>query len=168
LAYSWDNLFLACIGCNNPKGNDFPVNGTRITAARNGDNANIHQLATIYHAIEQPVFPHPEIDFPENYLVFDTEGSINSNNADYRYFIENCDLKRMELKDARKSIYQTEFEDEFKLIVTSNEDAAIQKSQILNLIETFENTTMQMNLPFLGFRRYIYNEILEPLKGHYL
>lgn len=169
LAYSWDNLFLACIGCNNPKGNDFPLNanGTRITAARNGDIANIHQLATIYHSIELPVFPHPEIDFPENHLEFNIEGEINSNNADYQYFIIHCNLNRTELKDARKRIYQEEFEDEFKLIILSDEDAMTQKSQIITLIEAFEASTIQINLPFIGFRRYIYREFIAPIKIYY-
>lgn len=166
LAYSWDNLFLACIGCNNPKGNDFPINGTKITAARSGDIHNIHQLAAVYHSIEQPVFPHPEIDFPENYLEFDTEGKVKSDNRNYQIFIDTC-LNRTELNDARKRIYQEEFEDEFKLILLSDEDEATQKSKIITLIETFEAATMQMDLPFLGFRRYIYSTFIAPIKIHY-
>jgi len=162
LAYSWDNLFLACIGCNNPKDDDFPVIGTPILSARTGDIHKIHKLAFCYYFTEYPKYPHPEINYPEYFLMYTTEGDIKVNHtipnqdADYQYFIDNCDLKREELVTARKKVYQDEFRDKYKGIIHDTSLTNVDKDiKVKGLVAKFIQSAQDETKDFLGFRRYI-------------
>lgn len=166
LAYSWDNLFLACVGCNNPKDNDFPVVGTRILAARLGDINKIHGLALEYYFIECPKYPHPEINYPENFLKYNINGEVSPNasipnhDADYAYFITKCNLNREELKTARKKVYVEEFRDKYKAIVNSNRRKTKKDDDVKRLVRNFITASKDKTKPFLGFRRYVIKYIL--------
>lgn len=108
LAYSWDNLLLACRVCNNQKSARFPVlkqfnyQGEAFSA--------IHTASNFYNTNEHPFIINPENETPESLqqlLVFDLNtGKIIAKNNNIRATatIQICDLNRIELIQSRKSI----------------------------------------------------------------
>lgn len=71
LAYEWDNLFLSCTKCNQRnKKNYFPL----ITPERRAINHNYNIND------EDPIFIHPVLEDPENFIEFDNETPIAKEN----------------------------------------------------------------------------------------
>lgn len=164
LTYSWDNLLLCCKGCNNPKDNDFPFEGTQITTPRANDldAANIHNLAVDYNAVELPLYPHPELENPISHLTFDTKGLVHSENHRYQHLIKICGLNERELLvEARKKIYD-DFKTEYDLI-QSISIAKEDKVLILKrLVGDFAKKCITKQ-PFTAYRLYLLKNIIVPL-----
>jgi len=79
LAYSWDNLILACPKCNGHKDINFELNGVRHSFENNEQNLrSINTLSAIYDLSEQPKMVNPEIVDPSNDLTFSKDGKIDS------------------------------------------------------------------------------------------
>lgn len=85
LGLEWTNLFPTCTGCNNNKGNEFPLFSERNRMKK--ENAPFDELGRIIavkcnanHQImldEKPSFLHPEIDLPEKYFKFEPSGKAS-------------------------------------------------------------------------------------------
>jgi uncharacterized protein (TIGR02646 family) len=92
LAYEWDNLFLACSGCNQRhKQNLFPL--------LNPDDRSIDHKSPNY---EQPLFIDPSQDNPEDFISFQGERAIAINdNRRAQTTIANLKLNRRNLSEAR-------------------------------------------------------------------
>lgn len=106
LAYSWTNLLLACVLCNQlskptyrgeiiGKGNRFPVEKFRATLPH-----EIHK--------EEPLLLNPVFDDPSKYLDIDETGVIFAINNNKRGFttIKVLGLNERGLPEARKNIYE--------------------------------------------------------------
>lgn len=104
LGNEWTNLFPTCKGCNQNKGNDFPLMShyykiKEYTAPFDENNklirerckANAPELLR-----EQPLFIHPEIIQPEKYFSFEISGKAIVN--------ETVQLDKYELQQAGKMI----------------------------------------------------------------
>lgn len=164
LAYSWDNLLLCCKGCNQPKGDDFPLEGTQITTASPSDLAvnTIHCLAVTYNAIELPLYPHPEIENPRLHLIFDTKGLIDSENPRYKYLIEKCKLnERQELVELRKKIYD-DFKMEYDIIQIASISNEEKTARLMDLVQGFIKKCTPKE-PFTAYRLYVFKHIIKPL-----
>ncbi len=104
LAFSWDNLLLACEYCNVNKRKKFRIQGIRI----NYQNETFQQIQTItqqYDKIEIPSLLNPEqvVSF-EPHFTFNLNGEIVEISDKMKYTIETCDLNRIELIEKRYKI----------------------------------------------------------------
>ena len=104
LAYSWDNLLLACPTCNQNKGNNFEILKDKINF-EHSDLKQIHNLIKKYDKAEEPKFFNPEQTDPKSHIIFDKEGTIKSNNERLEFTIEKCKLNRDYLKDERRRLF---------------------------------------------------------------
>jgi uncharacterized protein (TIGR02646 family) len=95
LSYNWDNLLLACQICNQRhKKNHFPL--------RNNTNRAISHDQDI--ASEEPLFIHPTLDNPENFITFREEVPVAiSGNDRGTITIDRLGLNRETLNDQRRS-----------------------------------------------------------------
>jgi len=107
LAFSWDNLLLACGACNSSKGSCFDIQGTRVDYHEKYINYQLDNLQTIIKEldiIEKPLLVNPEQEdqqFFDKNLIFTTTGKILSRNMRLRYTIRVCNLNRKELIELR-------------------------------------------------------------------
>jgi len=159
LAYSWDNLLFACLGCNSHKNNHFDILLKRVTKFQLD---NIHQLGVKYDIKEQNLFVNPESTPDiETKLVFDKKGNIESGDKAMNYTIKTCQLNRPELADERKKIY-----DNFVKKLKSRFLLARPKEQMLesvrDLIKDFKDDAQNPKNEYLAFRKYLINHKLIP------
>jgi len=89
LGLEWSNLLLSCPKCNGKgaKGSRFPIRGVRATAFHPVDATGVLNRAACYLntnplLAEDPLLLNPEIDHPEQFLTFNTNGYIVSHGAD--------------------------------------------------------------------------------------
>lgn len=160
LAYSWDNLLLACPTCNQDhKGIQFDIDGKR-AKYRASDLPEIHNLCQKYNKTEKPQLLHPEYDNFEDIWIFDCEGIISSNDIRGAYTIKTCGLDRKWLNDARVEILN-DFVEELKdyIIKFENEPEKLELS--LNIIyERFAKEAENESKQFLAFRDYALKHII--------
>jgi len=129
LAYDWDNLFLACIKCNQRnKKNLFPL----LDESKRAKNHH----ASITN--EEPLFIHPEFDDPENHITFDgpfIKPKKNSNKG--RTTIKELNLRRIDLYEERKQIHDVvqALIGLYQLIPSYISERQISKKQTLNLLK---------------------------------
>lgn len=78
LAYRWSNYFIACGGCNRSKGNKWPKKGSYV---------------------------RPDTGKPEDWFVFDEDGSVRATRADARRTVDDFKFNRqLLLKWRRRAI----------------------------------------------------------------
>lgn len=94
LSYDWENLLLSCQICNQRhKKNHFPL--------RNGANRALSHMHDI--AVEEPLFTHPTIDNPEDFITFHDEMSVPINGSDRGTMtIDRLGLNREDLSYYRR------------------------------------------------------------------
>ncbi len=110
LAFSWDNLLLACPNCNTNKGTNFDITGKKVVFTSSEDNLkSINTLSANYNIEEQPKMVNPEVVNPEGLIDFNRNGVISSVDDRFVYTINKCKLDRDYLNDERRKIYD-EFE----------------------------------------------------------
>ncbi len=88
LAYSWDNLFLACAGCKEAKGAKFPVADRRFGPDENLEN-------------ESRLLLNPFVEDPEQHLVYLETGEVASLDIRGVSTIAICSLNRPDLVYSR-------------------------------------------------------------------
>jgi len=110
LCYEWTNLVPVCSGCNNAKSTKFPLvpsKGKRVTEPPM-DNGCLDMEACLVdsgiHIAEEPLLLNPEVDRPEEHLVFLPTGEINGTSLKGENSIKICQLDRDELIGARKGV----------------------------------------------------------------
>jgi len=108
LAFSWDNLLLACTKCNSSKGCCFEIVGTRADYEKDYADlslAEVQDLITTLDETEKPLLVNPEQEeqsFFDEHLAFDMKtGEISSKNKRLAHTIHICNLKRDELNKLR-------------------------------------------------------------------
>jgi len=104
LAYSWDNLLLACGSCNSAKGDRFATTNTQVTY-NNEPFTDIHTLGSDYDTLELPMIINPEKEDVLKLLKYDKNAKISSDNPRVNHTIEiACKLNRDELLQLRETI----------------------------------------------------------------
>jgi len=101
LAYSWDNLLLSCGSCNSSKKDDFKIKNNMVIY-KNEKFIDIHQLGKFYDKVEEPLIINPEKDNVLEYIRYDLNAMVSSDNDRVKYTIEKaCNLNRKELIQKR-------------------------------------------------------------------
>lgn len=95
LAYSWDNLFLACAACNGKKSTTFPLEDPGQRARSCHDEV----------ACEAPELVNPSEDDPRDHIYFRDEVPCHWTKKGWRT-IEVLDLRRNDLHDLRFTYIQ--------------------------------------------------------------
>jgi hypothetical protein len=154
LAYSWDNLLLACDNCNIYKGKKFEIRGKRAKCPNIESLKNINTIASDKYDIqEHPMLINPEQIDPKPYLKFEKDGRILSDNENFEYTIKICKIDRKYLNDERKKII-----DKFRRGVTSelveNQTIGEQKHAINVLVRHFLEEANDNDNEFLAFRSF--------------
>ncbi len=161
LAYSWDNLVLACSSCNNSKGASFDIAGTRIDAPT---NHSIHNSGVSYNKSEKPKLVNPECEEIEKLLIFDKNGGIASKNERVKYTIskQGCNLDRPFLQDSRKEVL-ADLEDLIEKVVLDFDNKAEQIQHLRYSIDKFIKDAFDSKKTFLAFRRFAVKNLLSDL-----
>lgn len=158
LAYSWDNLLLACPKCNEFKGDRFPISGTKILYDSKRDTMeSIHELGVYYDLLERPLVINPERVLPLEIdsIWFDKDGQIYSKNVRMHQTIETCKLHRKQLCERRQKIW----DDLRKEIVLAVSLAGDNKNDLrIRLDQVFKSFALKSNdskQDYTAFRKYV-------------
>lgn len=154
LAFSWDNLLLACPTCNINKDVAFALNGAQATFDPTDENIrNINTSSAVYDATELPQLVNPEVTDPEGQIVFHRDGLITSPNVRFAYTIETCELDRTWLNDIRKHLLDV-YERDVRSALVDHADPANQQKEIESIVRKFIRDAMDPKQPFLAFRKF--------------
>lgn len=110
LGYEWTNLIFACERCNKKKGNKFPLDkdGLRVTSPPlKGNKLDITKCKIDYIKLlnEKPVFLNPEVDHPEDHIIFLPSGEAWGITPRGAITITELELNRDELiTEGRKKL----------------------------------------------------------------
>jgi uncharacterized protein (TIGR02646 family) len=154
LAFSWDNLIMACATCNQNKGINFELNGTQAEFQNNENNIkSINNLSAGYDAVELPKMVNPEITDPLELIKFHQNGTIYSDDDRFSYTINTCRIDRSYLNDERRKLLDI-FERDVRSALVDSDDVQSQKIQIAAIIRKFIQDSQDDDLQFLAFRRF--------------
>lgn len=154
LAFSWDNLILACATCNQFKGSNFDLIGTKAIFVNTETNIrNINNLGSQYDIEEKPKMINPEVTNPSGKILFEKSGLVSSNDNCFSYTINTCRIDRKYLNDARRSLLDI-FERDIRSALIDNNDPTDQKKEIATIVRKFIRDSQDSELQFLGFRRF--------------
>lgn len=154
LAYSWDNLILACHYCNNYKGIDFEIEGKRAKCPKLKELKGINTISSRkYDFQEHPKLINPEKTDPKPYLVFEKDGRITSMNEKFRYTIDTCKIDRKYLNDSRRKIID-KFKREINSELVYSSTLEEQKGAIDILVRCFKRNANDNDSEFLAFRNF--------------
>lgn len=154
LAFSWDNLLLACSTCNINKGVKFALDGLQATFDPTDENIrNINTSSAAYDATELPHLVNPEVTDPEGQIVFHRNGLITSANARFAYTIEACELDRTSLNDIRKHLLDV-YERDVRSALVDHAEPKDQQREIESIVRKFIRDAMDPKQPFLAFRKF--------------
>lgn len=163
LAFSWDNLLLACGYCNIYKGENFEIDGVRKTFDQDDyKHDQVNTLSAEYNQIERPKLIQPELDDIASLVFFDQDGSINSTDTRVIYTIETCKLNRNYLKDLRRKIVN-DFRNDITSIMVECNDTEEQLIGLRTLTRKFINDSNNLSNPFTMFRRFISNNYVKSI-----
>lgn len=168
LAYSWDNLLLACPHCNSYKSKKFEIEGTPARYDANCLN-NIHSLSTEYDKEERPKLVNPEREDILHVLEVDKLGNLSSQDVRVQHTIDICKLNRPYLTDERKQIFD-DFErklDDCCKMYGNNQ--SFLRQRIIELAKEYKEMASNIASPYYCFRnklfyskiRYILQKVLQ-------
>lgn len=163
LAFSWDNLIVACSKCNENKGNKFPLEEghTRVLFENTPENiANINCLSAQYDAIEHPLLLNPEAQDQStldalHHISFDRETGeiIKGQHPRMDKTREVCDLNRKDLCQDRKKIWD-DFCKEIDIAVkTCWHDKRDRVLRLKQICQAFETAAYSPENSYLAFRQ---------------
>ncbi|MDC5006486.1 TIGR02646 family protein [Acinetobacter baumannii] len=164
LAYSWDNLIIACQKCNEHKNNLFDIDSQRAKFRKRINKLNdINKISIRYDRYERPKLINLEIFDPYLYLTFSRNGMISSNNANVNYTIELCKINRKWLNDARRKIIE-DFAKNLEVEITLHNSIEEQYMAAKVLVRNFIQDSKNKRNQYLAFRKFhIDNKILEEI-----
>jgi uncharacterized protein (TIGR02646 family) len=154
LAFSWDNLILACPRCNQGKGIHFDIRGER--AYFENDELHVRSInnrSVVYDASEQPLMVNPEVTDPLGMIAFQRDGTITSENERFAYTIEKCAIDRNYLNDLRRKLLD-DFARDVESVLVENDDVEQQRNELGVIIKKFIRDARDVKNPFLAFRRF--------------
>ena len=154
LAFSWDNLIMACPTCNQSKGINFEIEGFRVEFDNTEANIrNINASSESYDLIEEPKMVNPEITNPLGQILFKRDGFIESDNVRFAYTIGKCNIDRKYLNDERRKLLDV-FSRDIRSALIENENTADQQNEISTIVRKFVRDSQDIELQFLAFRRF--------------
>ena len=155
LAFSWDNLLLACPTCNGNKSNHFETI-TKRAKFEPKDLKNIHNLSKKYDAIENNKFIHPELETDiEDKIKFDKDGKIFTKDERLQYTIDTCKLAREKLNiERKKQVLDTYEKTVMSLFIVFEDDEKNFKKAIDAVNTTFKEQAETLTNNFRAFRRF--------------
>jgi uncharacterized protein (TIGR02646 family) len=157
LAFSWDNLILACATCNQNKGTNFELSGIKAEFQNNEDNIkSINNLSASYDLIEQPKMVNPEITDPLDLIKFTQNGMIYSDDDRFTYTIKTCQIDRSDLNDERRKLLDI-YKRDVQSALIENDDLDKQEHAIVTITKKFLRDSKDLELQFLAFRRFAIN-----------
>lgn len=160
LAFSWDNLILACPTCNKKKGTKFDTVHEQVTY-QEGDIELVHRLSQSYHHSEANKLIHPELEENvESLLTFGKDGSVSSEDERMQYTIDTCKLNREYLQRNRKDVWQDFKTDRDKAILDFQKDKEMLRRHIQQLMKSFIEKASNPKKSYLAFRRYAISHFL--------
>jgi uncharacterized protein (TIGR02646 family) len=156
LAYSWDNLLLACPTCNQDhKSARFDINGEKGQFTPD-DLDDIHNLAlSPKYQNEGPQLLHPEIDDPELHLKYDKLGNIDGVSDRGSNTIDTCGLNVPKLVEWRKEIIDTFEKHLDSELFEHKQDPIALRLAIRTLVNSFSRNAQNPKNELLGFRRFV-------------
>jgi len=168
LAYSWDNLLLACSACNGLKKHEFEVRGRRATCdITPGSEAFglLHHLSEQYNTREQPMLLNPEN--PQDaalfiHFVFAKDGSMSSEHARCQHTITTCGLNEERTLRLWRGKIVEKLRKRLNTIVFRSTGAA-RMHRIKEAIEDFIAHANDDDEMYLAFRRYVVMYFLSAL-----
>lgn len=160
LAFSWDNLLMACTNCNINKGMNFELEDGCVQVSFSNTETNLRNInisSAAYDAIEKPKMVNPEITDPSDKIRFKKNGLIESDDYRFAYTIDKCKINRVYLNDERRVLLSI-FERDIRSALIDNTDVSNQKQEIAAIVRKFIRDAEDKELPFLAFRRYAISE----------
>lgn len=160
LAFSWDNLLLACPTCNTNKGSDFPLENEdrKISYEENPDVLrNINTISSSYDAIERPLLINPESVDPDIFsaLCFNQDGSVWSENNRLSKTIELCGLDRVALCHSRKKIWDDLKKDIHIAFDVCKGDKNLLETSMELICKSFMEKANDEDNAYIAFRKYV-------------
>lgn len=178
LGCEWSNLLLACSKCNNAKGNLFPISGNRVfhdsPFNHLGHFNRTHLIANRPPLIdEQPLLLNPEIDFPEQHLIFRHLGTLDYLTTRGKKSINIYKLNRGPLIKSRATIVNN-YVEQLKIILfkAKRGDYTTKgyRNSLRELFEQIEYTNIRTQ-EYILWRWHIFNNfadcILTRIPSHY-
>ncbi len=121
LGFVWSNLLIACPECNrDAKKNHFPIAGTRMNAHMPIDFTDMvavieffrrNHIKSLEHQDEQHILLHPVLDNPDDYLVFEMNGTVTAKNDNIRgltsiqyYGLSDWQNRKILIQDRKKIV----------------------------------------------------------------
>ncbi|MDF9832240.1 uncharacterized protein (TIGR02646 family) [Ereboglobus sp. PH5-5] len=154
LAYSWDNLVLACPKCNEHKGRQFELRGTPYVFKVNKYHiAKINALSALHDSIELPKMVNPETQDPRGNIDFSENGEISSTDECFDYTIKTCKLNRKYLMDNRRKLLNS-FRNKIRSELIYAKDEQAQRNAIGVLVRDFAREAQNLENEYIAFRRY--------------
>ncbi len=158
LAYSWDNLILACPTCNEHKGINFELNGDICSFDNDERNLrDVNNLSATYDLTEQPKMVNPEILDPANNLTFSRDGKVDSLEPNLKYTIMTCKLDRKYLNDERRKILDR-FKNEIQAELVNSKNEEEQRQAIAVLVRRFVQVSKDLSNEYIAFRKYSFSK----------
>lgn len=161
LAYSWDNLLLACPTCNGFKGDAFPVSKDRVVYEPGRDKIErIHQLGSQYDKLECPLMVNPEKASPSEIssLQFEQDGRISSDHVRMNQTIETCKLYRKSLCERRQKIWDDLGKEIRAAAHLAGDDKAALRIRLSQVIESFSIKSNDPTQEYTALRQFILNK----------
>ena len=158
LAYSWDNLLLACPKCNEYKGDSFPVSRTAVTYDPSRDTINrIHVLGACYDRLERPLIVNPEkvSSYELNSITFDKDGQIRSKNIRMHRTIDICKLYRKQLCERRRKIWDDLRKEILLAVILAGNDKDNLSVRLNQTIESFSLKCKDRAQDYTAFRQFV-------------
>ncbi len=154
LAYSWDNLLLACPACNLAKGKKFEILGSLYSFESNDQNINnIHCSSSSIDLIENPKMVNPEVLDPLGKIDFEKNGFIKSKDIRFEYTIKEINIDQKPLNDERRAILD-KLRKYIKSALYLNSSIEDQVIAIETIVNNFKIDANDEKSTFLAFRRY--------------
>jgi len=154
LAYSWDNLLLACSSCNLSKGKKFEILGTSYRFENNIENINnIHNNSANIDLIENPKMVNPEVLDPTDKIEFEMNGFIKSKDIRFDYTIKELKIDQKPLNDERRAILD-KLRRYIKSALYQNTSIEDQSIALKTIVNNFKIDAKDEKSTFLAFRRY--------------
>jgi uncharacterized protein (TIGR02646 family) len=154
LAFSWDNLILACATCNEGKGINFDLDGKKVDFVNIEENIrSINISSKAYDEIELPKMVNPEVTDPLGKITFKPSGEIESDDERFKYTIEKCSIDRPYLNVERKRLLDI-FKRDFTSALVDNKTPEEQQKEITVIIKKFIRDAHDSELQFLAFRNF--------------
>lgn len=160
LAYSWDNLLLACTKCNGAKGNKFEIAGNHAIFNNTPNEIdNINTLSDNYDREELPWLINPEKVTTEELksIQFNINGEMYSENQRMQYTIATCQLSRDNLNQKRKKIWDDFVRKLKERTLKYSENKDYLRNSIQDLVADFKREASDNENVYIAFRNYVLN-----------